>query len=281
MNRPVTLSLAALTLTSLAAAQDARVPLQVTSGSLELDARWDRLTDTVYGFEERYPLIRDLAPAVARATYGAEHFARLLPEVPVAVGEVWAIDPTRALPFLRQLHAGATAELHHGGGFGISAPGAFGCARLLDAAYVEVLFRVHADFRVAGAGAPEDTSWFTPAQFRGRMVIDRGRSAVVAFELAVPLQSANVDVNVAEGGGIVADIGRVPRMEVRGGRFPEFAAGAEELALDEAELRLARKFYPAAELAWLDLPAARAESLRTGKPLHVIALFGSLLDESC
>lgn len=263
------------------ATQDTPEHLTLREGSLELEARWERLTDTVYRFEERFPLVRDLAPAAARASYGVEHFRALLPDGPVEVGDTWRVDPVDALPFLRQLHAGATAELHHDGGFGIAAPGAWGCLRVLDAAHAEVVLRVHADFCIAGDGARETSSWFTPAQFRGRMVIDRARAEVIAFELGVPAQSANVDVNIADGDGLVADIGRVPRMEVVGGRVPAYTAGSEQISQREAERRLERRFYPLAELGWLDLPTARAESLASGRPLHVVALFGSLFDESC
>jgi len=265
----------------LPATQDTPVRLTLAEGSLELEAHWERLTDTVYRFEERFHLVRDLAPAVARATYRAEHFRPFLPEGPVAVGDTWRIDPNDALPFLRQLHAGATSELHHDGGSGVAAHGAWACLRALDAAHAEVALRVHADFLIAGDGERETSSWFTPAQFRGRMVIDRARAAVVGFELGVPAQSANVDVNIADGEGIVADIGRVPRMEVRGGRFPAYAGEAKQLAQREAERVLERKFYPLAELEWLELPAARAQSLATCRPLHVVALFGSLFGESC
>lgn len=278
----VTLStLVTLRAVGLPGTQDELQRLTLAECSLELEARWERLTDTVYRFEERYPLVRDLAPAAARATYRAEHFRPFLPESAVAVGDTWRIDPNDALPFLRQLHAGATAELHHDGGSGIAAHGAWACLRVLDAAHAEISLRVHADFRIAGDGERATSSWFTPAQFRGHMVIDRARAAVIAFELGVPSQSANVDVNIADGEGIVADIGRVPRMEVAGGRAPEYAAGAKQLAQREVELVLQRKFYPLAELEWLELPAARAQSLATGRPLHVVALFGSLFDESC
>jgi hypothetical protein len=113
------------------------------------------------------------------------------------------------------------------------------------------------------------------------MVVDRRSGEVVAFEWKVPEQSANVDVNVADGGGILADIGRTPEMELAGGTFPAFATDARQISEYEVDDALARAFYPFAEIEWLGLEEARAESRETGKPLHVIALFGSLLDESC
>lgn len=262
-------------------ARDGPATLALGEGSLELRAAWETLTDTVYGFEQR-PLVRDLRPAVERARYDAARFRPLLPAGPVAVGDTWRIDVDSMLPFLRQLHAGATGELHHDGGFGLGAHGAFACLAALDEGFAEIRLRVHADFLIDGDGGRPTSSWFTPAQFAGRFAIDRRRSTVVAFELAVPQQGANVDVNVADGkGGVSADIGRVPRMELRGGAFPELAATAARLAPEAAADLLARQFYPFAALDWLDLPAARAESRATGKPLHVIALFGSLMDESC
>ena len=79
---------------------------------------------------------------------------------------------------------------------------------------------------------------------------------------------------------VSCDIGRIPRLELSGGTFPDLV-GAATIGEPEADRLLARQFYPCAEIEWLELRAACAESRRTGKPLHVIALFGSLLDESC
>jgi hypothetical protein len=273
--------LALLALANALPAQDTPARLTLGEFSLELRAAWERLTDTVYKFEQKYPLVRDLAPAAERATHGADRFRPFLPPGAVAVGDAWRVDAEAVLPLLRQLHAGATAELHHDGGLGLGAHGAWACLRLLDAAHAEICFRVHAEFLLAGGGKRGQSSWFTPGQFRGRMVIDRRRGEVVAFEMGVPAQSANVDINIAEGDGVSADIGRIPRLELAGGERPAFAANAASIGEREAETILARRFYPFAELDWLDLKTARAASLASGKPLHVIALFGSLTDESC
>lgn len=264
---------------SIARAQEPAT-LTLRDSTLELSAVWEPLTDTTYGFETRYALVRDLAPASTRATYRADAFRPFLPADAVAPGATWSIDVGAALPFLRQFHPGATAELHHDNGMGVSAHGAHACLRALSEAHAEILLRVHADFLLAGDGGPTTSSWFTPGQFRGRMAIDRGTGQVIAFELAVPQQRANVDVNVLDGPGIAADIGRT-RIELTGGRFPAIGADAPQVSEREAELTLERQFYPFAAIDWLDLASARAQSLATGKPLHVVALFGSLTDESC
>jgi hypothetical protein len=277
----IRLVLSALLLVAAPHRAQEKVDLALRDFSLELRARWEPLTDTVYKFEQQYALVRDLKPAVEKVRYGAESFRPFLPPEAVAVGDSWRIEVRDVLPMLRQLHPGATSEMHHDGGLGVSAPGGFGCLRLLDDAHAEICFRVHADFLIAGSGGRRGSSWYTPAQFRGRMVIDRKSGKVVAFEWKVPEQSANVDVNVADGDGIVADIGRTPVMELAGGSAPTFAEGARQISEYEADDTLASAFYPFAEIEWLDLAEARAESRETGKPLHVVALFGSLLDESC
>jgi hypothetical protein len=254
--------------------------------TLELEAEWTSLTGTVYGFEKEYDLVRNLAPAEKRASYGRDAFLPLLPAGEVDVGELWSVDPQALLPFLRQFHAGATDRLHHGW-FGEvemagNTEGAFACLRALGPEHAEVLLRVHADFLLDGDGSREKSSWMTPAQFEGRLVLDRERGVVSSFELALPWHSANVDVNIAEEFGIVADIGRFERMALKGGTPPsEPSPTTREVSLDGARAALARKFYPFAALEWLPLDAALAESARTKRPLHVVLLFGSLLDESC
>lgn len=260
----------------------AAVPLALAEFDLELRAHWEPLRDTVYHFDEK-PLLRSLAPARATARYDASSFRPLLPAGPVAVGDVWPVDMAHVLPFLRQLHPGATAEMHHDGGTGIGAPGAFACLRACDAHRAEIELRAHADFRIGGDESTGSASWFTPAQFAGRMEIDRRRGVVTAFALGVPDAHANVDVNLSTDEGTMADIGRVPRMEVVGGEFVATAAGSAGSRLDDAaaERLLARQFYPFADVEWRELAPALAEARRRGKPMHVVALFGSLLDESC
>ncbi len=272
--------LSLLVVTVAAKAQDVPSWLPLRECSLELAAHWEPLTDTTYAFEKR-ALVRDLAPAAARASYAAEAFRPFLPPAEVTVGASWKVDAAAVLPFLRQLHAGATTVLHHDGGMGIGAHGAWASLRVLDESGAELMLRAHAEFLIAGDGSTNQSSWFTPAQFRGRLWLDRRSGHVTAFELAVPRSRANVDINLAEPDGTSCDIGSVPRLQLVGGTFPEPAASALQISERAAERILERRFYPFAELDWLDLPAARAASLATGKPLHVVALFGSLPDESC
>lgn len=277
MIRLALLFLASLSGRQVLSAQAAELTLR--AGALELEARWEPLTDTVYGFEKQHPELGSPAPCVVRERHGAEAFRAFLPSGPVAVGDTWRVEAAAALPFLRQLHAGATASLHHGEAMGLGIPGAWACLRSLDEQEAEIVLRVHAEFRQAGPDG-ETRLWITPAQFRGRLRLDRTRGEVRAFELLLPDQSANVDVNVAVEGDVLADIGRFPSLGVAGGEFSGSEAGGG-LSLAAAEALLARRFYPLAELEWLELPEALARARETDQPLHIVALFGSLLDESC
>lgn len=256
--------------------------LRIEKGRLELTATWEPFRDSVYGFGKRFALVRELAPAKRKQTFDAVDFRRLLPPRAVRVGDVWKVEVAHVLPFLKQLHRGATGQLHHGGGqAGITAPGAWACLRALSETHAEIVLRVHADFLIDGDGTRGRSSWLTPAQFRGRLRIDRRERRAIAFELALPDQSANVDLNIKQARGYIADIGRIPRMEVRSRSLRDDVPFDRQITLAEARQKLRRQFYPFARVEWLELEAAWKRVKATGKPLHVIALFGSLTDESC
>jgi len=244
-------------------------------GVLELTAALEPLTDTAHGLEQRKPEVLVKAPFQVLARYDVDHFRRFLPPEPVELGDVWPLEATAVLPFLRQLMPGASAELHHGA---VGAPGAFACLRSVDEREAEIVLRAHAEFRFHAGGLGTEV-WYTPAQFRGRLRLDRVNGRVSAFELLVPDARANLDLNVRVDDHVEADIGRIPRLELRSGPFPADLPGG--LTLAEAEVRLAQRFYPATTLEWLALPAALARAQETGKPLHVLVMFGSLFDESC
>ncbi|MEQ8767846.1 MAG: hypothetical protein RL885_28340 [Planctomycetota bacterium] len=250
---------------------------------LELRASWEPLTDTVYRFETQYPWLAELQPAKVTASYGAEAFRPLLPEEPVQVGDTWKVDTEALVALLKQIHPGATSSLHHGDGgkSGISAPGAWACLRAAGERHAEIVLRAHVDFLLRGDGTFGESSWMTPAQFEGRLVIDRVAGRAIAFSLALPDSSANVDINVGTGRGVSADIGRIPNLELRGALETEDTTYEHEIGIEEARSALQKKFYPLADLTWLELPDALAESRRTDRPMHIVVLFGSLTDESC
>ncbi len=259
-----------------------RIRLALASDDeFELEAFWEPCRESKYDlFEESEPL-RNVEPAEERQRHGAEEFAALLPREQVAVGDVWEVDAAAVLPFLRQFHPGARAELHHGFG---AAPGTYACLRAADPRRAEVLFRAHAEFELANGVL------YTPAQFEGRIVLDHIANKLVSFHLALPSRNPNVDVNVPmefgespegpRGKRILADIGWVPRMELVG-RKSMPVEGTRSISDDDARALLARRFYAFEAIEWRPFEEAVLRARELGKPLHVVVLFGALDDESC
>ena len=75
----------------------------------------------------------------------------------------------------------------------------------------------------------------------------------------------------------------MPRLELTGG--DEGALRAVERvpgrAMGEVTAAFARRFYQFKAIDWVDFDEAVAAARRSGKPLNVIALNGTLDDESC
>lgn len=277
MLRPLVLFLLALA-APLVAQRPIRIALQPFE--LEMSAEWSPLTGTLYGLERRLEALHAPSIAADRAAYDERAFEPLLPDGSVRPGDMWRIDVRDVLPFLRQLHPGATAELHHDRGAGVGARGAFACLVGFDEQHAEVLLRVHADFLLEGDGGRANSAWLTPAQFEGRLVVDREAGRVVRATLLVPDATANVDVNVATDDGVLADIGRV-RLGLAGGIDVGLGEAAQTIGLASARSALVGRFYPLFDVGWLPLERALVRSRELRRPLHVVVLFGSLLDESC
>ncbi|MEM9382709.1 MAG: hypothetical protein AAGB93_22335 [Planctomycetota bacterium] len=287
-----------------AAARAAALPQSAEREStFRLRAEWSPIARSHHEFhlEEETGLAETLNPGVRRevAEYRWRHVAPLLPPEGTEPGDVWEPPIVPIVALVRQLHPSAKSRMHHhdllssigradeGDEEGappksVPMPGAPIGARatLLEAtdATLDVLLRAHVEFHLEGGRV-----FYTPAQFEGRLVVDRIARRVVAFSLAVPDRDSNVDMNVYELGTDGeeegrADIGYVPRL----GLWTDAPVPRRnEEALEAARLRLRRAFYPFASIEWLPLTDALARSRGTGKPLHVVQLFGTLDDESC
>ncbi|MEM6673505.1 MAG: hypothetical protein AAF726_11730 [Planctomycetota bacterium] len=259
-----------------------------------LAAEWSPIARSAYGFhldvQSGLGDVLDPGPSVPLRSYDWDAVAPLLPPDRAVVGDVWEPDVAPIVEILRQLDPSASAVLHHHhapvpssdptklpelGPPLPSAPLGVRATLLAGGPIVDVLLRAHVEFHL------EDRAvYYTPGQFEGRLVFDREAQRVVAFHLAVPDRDSNVDINVEEGFGRagMVDIGYVPRLGVRTKAIPP---ERDPATLDEARLRLRRAFYAFARIDWLPLDDAVLESERTGKPLHVVVLFGTLDDESC
>lgn len=281
----VTLLLVAVSAGALAAQE---------SGGLELTAHWARFTDSKYNFGEKWETLKSLQPVQQRKQYSDTELSVLLPPDDAGIGDVWKIDVRQIIPILRQLHAGATHRLHHGG-----PEGAWGCVVAENESYRRIRSRIHAEFRLKDG-------FYVPSQFAGDLVVDRQSGQIIAFRLAVPPRRNNVDLNWETGKEVtvgdkdgnprldqdgqpmkmpmnIADIGYCERLELVGGDWDSANTIQWDEQLDPrvVDKNFQLKFYCFAQIDWLPWEEAVAKSVSSGKPLHVVALFGSLDDESC
>ena len=263
------------------------LPRLAPAAEIALEAVWEPCRRSKYGLFAQTEVLSKPAPAEARRTYTAAELAPFLPPEPVAVGETWPVSREAVIPFLRQFHAGARSELHS-----TRDEGAFACLRAVSGERLEILFRAHAEFQLT----PDVV--YTPAQFEGRLLIDRAKELPLALSLVLPDRDTNVDVNVTTSGRIasgdsvlvfpdleksmtLADIGWVPRMALTSPSPAQASEWTASIPDADARLRLARSFYPFARLEWLPFFAAMDRARERDKPVLVVVLFGTLDDESC
>jgi hypothetical protein len=252
---------------------------------LEIKAYWEPIKESGSNFHKNWDELRSLRPASDALTYSGADFRALLPGSPLAVGDTWEPNQDGLLKFLRQLHPRATLKLHINNGDSL---GAYAILRACDERFADVLIRTHAEFVLK-------EGFFTPGQMAGRLVIDRSTGKVAYFRLYLPPAPVNFDVNrrvtgsarvngkEVEGEFMATDAGSVPRLELVGGD-PTVVKALDRIpgiTIEQATAALARRFYRFKDIDWLDFDKALALARETGKPLHVVALEGTLDDESC
>ncbi len=250
-----------------------RYELRVADGAaLELRVVWEPFRKSLCGLFEQTPALRAPAPVRERASYGAEVFRAFLPEAPVALGEVWKLADDAALGLLHQFHAGATLRSSEKG----EVAGTYACLRAVSQDACEVLLRTHAVFEL-GNGLV-----FKPAQFEGRLLLDRESGALRAFHLELPSRDPNADVirRASARQSTKSDIGWVPVMRLTSGD-PPVVAWQRQIPDEEARLALRRSFYTFAALDWLPFDQAVLRAREVQKPLHLVVLVGALDDDSC
>ncbi len=146
---------------------------------VEITARVSPIASSTYKLHEEDAALGKtlrLDPVTPSVEHPIADFTPFLPKDGVAIGKTWRVAPDAALPFLRQIHPGATFELEINGFNG----GTFACLLGKDDAKLDVLIRSHAEFRLDGG-----KTRYTPAQFEGRLVWDRAAKRPLAFRLAV------------------------------------------------------------------------------------------------
>ena len=292
-----TLAAALIALVTGCGTVDATGPPEET---FTLNAEWGPIASSHHGMHlpdgSGLAEILNPGPRLTRVTYKWSDIAPLLPPDDIDVGGVWKVDVEVLVALLQQLHPSATSRLHHHNTvvdteasygtladrdldlMGHAAPGApIGAHATLLArgSVVDILLRAHVEFRLR-----DDTVFYTPSQFEGRLVIDPEARRVHALTLAVPDRDTNVDINVHDEGedyGRV-DIGHVPHLGLRTTSEPR---ALDDAVLDMARQRLRLEFYRFAAIDWLLLEDAVERARDGDRPLHVIVLLGTLDDESC
>ncbi|MYB00264.1 hypothetical protein F4X90_11390 [Candidatus Poribacteria bacterium] len=266
-----------------------------TKETLQVQAYWDPIADASLGLPDHSPkhtaLFKNLSPVHISQAYEVDAFKAFFPKGSVPVGHVWDLDMDEVLPFLRQFHPGATAEMHINPGgegsveifgrsislvkVGLESEGAFACLRALSSTYAEVVFRIHAEFQLD----EEARAYFTPAQFIGRLILNRNHGTIRDFWLYLPPRNTNVDINAFGG----ADMVYVPRMELIGQNINDQSDIVWETAITEAAAKSALKasFYKSAEIERHPVKEAVAKAQSENRPIHVLLTWGVFDDESC
>ena len=266
-----------------------------SSASVKVDAYWEPIADSSLGMpiysQKHAALFGDLSPAHPSQEYEADAFKAFFPKGNAAVGHVWELDTNEVIPFLRQFHPGATAEMHAnpGGEFvlegfgttlirltvGLESNGAFACLRALSPTYAEIVFRIHAEFLLD----KDADAYFTPSQFTGRLILNREHGTLREFWLYVPSRNTNVDINSFG----AADMVFVPRMELIGRNAHDQSDIAWETTITEKETKdlLAASFYKYSEIEKYPIEEVVEQAQAKKRPIHIVLTWGTFDAESC
>ncbi len=260
-----------------------------SSSSVRVHAHWEPIADATFNMHNdssQLAKMFDLSPCRSIKEYEVADFKVFLPPSTVAVGDVWALDPNRIVPFLYQFHPGARADLGNG------EAGAYACLRACSSDYAEITFRIHAEFTLGSEAHQEpqqenaEDAWereseakFIPSQYVGQVLVNLKRGTVRSFSLALPVRNSNVDINACGG----ADMVFVPRMELLAmdETDQDEIAWKTVITVEEARRSLELKFYQFAKIDWLPIERAVERAKATRCPIHAILVWGCLDDESC
>ena len=258
--------------------------------TIQVDAYWAPIADAALNSSKHAALFNNLSPVHPSQEYGTDAFRVFFPKKSFTVGNLWELDVKKVIPFLRQFHHGATAKMHNNPGtefilkvFGLTlyrssrfeSEGAYACIRAVSPTYAEIVFRIHAEFlldREAGA-------YFTPAQFTGRLILNRKSGTIREFWLYLPPRNSNVDIN-AYG---LADMVFVPRMELVGRDTQDQRDIVWETTITEKEAKglLETAFYRFSKIERYPIEDVVAQAQAKKRPIHVVLTWGAFDAESC
>ena len=245
-------------------------PITFSTGDLHL--KWKSLTN--------------LREVEKQRDHPVSVFQGFLPRKSISVGEIWKIDPEAALQLLKQLAEKPQFEMHISPGtikinigktfeIGGDTDGLWALLRAYNDTYAEIVFRIHAEFIL-------EDGFFTPSQFAGRFILDRHSRELVYFEMYVPENTLNFDVNREHPDGYTVTGNGVCLIEMTAGEdVSKEVTFSSEIPMEEAQLALARRFYKAQEIEWVRLDEAVEKAELLDRPIHVVSAEGVFMDESC
>ena len=265
------------------------------SRTIQVGAYWDPIADAALGLpnhsSKHTALFDNLSPARLSQEYEVDAFRVFFPKENFTVGHLWKLDAKKIIPFLRQFHLGATTEMHTNPGeefvlelfgltvfrsrIGFESEGAYACLRAVSPTYAEIVFRIHAEFLLDS----DARAYFTPAQFTGRLILNRKYGTIREFWLHLPPHNTNVDIN-AYGS---ADMVFVPRMELVGQNIHDQRDIVWKTAITEKEAKglLEAAFYKFSEIERYPIEEVVTQAQAKKRPIHVVLTWGAFDAESC
>ena len=259
------------------AAADNKITLNLTDTSeLSVTGYIAPIENTGSNFHVEWDALANLRVAEPEKQHPTSVFQSFLPNKPVAVGELWALDVRGVLALLKQLHPKPNLFLHINSG---DSYGLWACLRAYNDQYADIVFRIHAEFRL-------EDGWFTPSQFTGHLVVDRNKEKVAFFEMYVPEGVINFDVNWQQDKNdshFHTTTGFCSKMELRAGmqNLLKSIKFTETITQETAERALIHKFYRSERINWVPPEQVLAQAEAQQKPIHAISIDGPLVDESC
>jgi hypothetical protein len=238
-----------------------------------------------------YATFKGLQPNEPKRTYTEGDFSAFLPETVGEVGQCWALDDGKIIRMLRQFHPNASLK-QVAAGRRAGPDGAFGILRAVSPDYLNIGFRIHAEFELTPPDwltrRPQIRAWYTPAYLTGTVVVNRQTGTVDYFQLALPTDKAlNVhltvefkDVNVNRQG---RDIVRVDHMELSGGDDGPIRniQWTKTLSPVEVDRRLAKNFYKFLDIDWVPFDQVAERARSRGRPIMAVVSWGAFDDQSC
>jgi hypothetical protein len=238
-----------------------------------------------------YAWFTELRPAQPEQTYTERDFSAFLPPAVGEVGQLWALDDDKVVRILKQFHPRPSLHLV-AAGRRAGPDGAFAILRAASPSYLDIVFRIHAEFYLTPddwpASQPLFQAWYTPAYFFGRVVVNQRAGTVDYFHLELANDKAlNVHLTVAARGigdtRQARDVVRVEQMQLTGGdaELVDNIPWPRELPLDEARTRLAKVFYKFLDIDWVPFDQVLAQARSRERPIFAIVSWGAFDDQSC